>query len=230
MLAPRSLRPTENWIIGQSFTTHGVHGFTGKTDLVSALLKHLIRISRAMYLKLSFLNRARSGGFYQNLRLIGMLADFFQSRRKIGTDCTPCEPLPPRKMNPLARGWQNYLIFTEMNPYKVQAFTAFLFSGLGNLISQIVVEKRSLDNIDWLSVAKFVTIAVSVSFPILRSWLWVLETVVKPSKFAPLQRMLMDQLLFAPVFLAGFIVLMGFVEGAGWEDAQNRLKNVWIGF
>ncbi|XP_055338820.1 protein Mpv17-like [Paramacrobiotus metropolitanus] len=163
---------------------------------------------------------------FNRCRLQFFSKNFFPPKRRLTTNCE-VKQMPPVRVSPVVRVWQNYLRFTDAHPLKVQALTALLFSSLGNIISQVVVERRSLDDIEWLSVAKFATIAVCVSFPILRSWLWILEKYVKPGKYTPLKRMLLDQIVFAPFFLAGFIVLMGFVEGTGWEDAQKRLRDDW---
>ena len=132
--------------------------------------------------------------------------------------------------SPLGRLWRRYLTFTDAHPIPTQAVTAIFCAGLGNFISQTVVERRSLRNIDWPSVVKFMAISACVTFPIIRSWFWTLERVIKPGRFAALKKVTIDQLLFAPLFLASFIVLMGCVEGSGWQDAKERLSHVSVFF
>lgn len=133
---------------------------------------------------------------------------------------------PDTKMSSLSNAWNRYLRYTDVHPIKVQGLTAFIFASLGNLLSQVLVERRPINNIDWPSMMRFTGIAVCISFPIVRTWLWVLETYVKPGKFAPLRRVLLDQLLFAPINYAFFMYIIGLIEGGSFKEAKQRVQNV----
>jgi protein Mpv17 len=142
---------------------------------------------------------------------------------------TTAEVAAPKLKSFFPRTWRRYLDLTDAYPLRTQCATAMLFAGLGNFISQTAVEKRSLRTLDWPSIAKFTMIAACVTFPIIRSWLWTLERLVPGTgRFVPLKKVLIDQLVFAPFFLATFILLMGCVEGRGWEDAKERLSHVSV--
>ncbi|XP_055331755.1 protein Mpv17-like [Paramacrobiotus metropolitanus] len=157
------------------------------------------------------LRRQESKGFIQNLLRLASTDMASNSAAAAGS--------------PISRAWQKYLRYTDANPLKVQALTALIFAAMGNLISQTLVEKKGLTQIDLFSTARFTAIAVFYSFPIVRCWLWVLENKVKPGKFAPIKRVLLDQLVFAPINYIVFIAVMGLVEGDTWEAVQRRLKN-----
>ncbi|OQV25139.1 putative Protein Mpv17 [Hypsibius exemplaris] len=167
------------------------------------------------------------GRFHSGLRNPGLRQIQVPLRTLSKMTAAP-EARPPANGNAIVRFWNGYLRFTDAYPLRTQGLTAVIFAGLGNFISQTVVEKRSLRTLDWNSIIKFMVIGGTVTFPIIRSWFWTLERIVKPSRFAAVKKVLIDQLLFAPVFLASFILLMGCVEGTGWEDAKERLSHDWV--
>ena len=86
---------------------------------------------------------------------------------------------------------------------------------LGNILAQTAVEKRELSSLDLPSLLKFTTFSLCYTFPLVRTWLWTLERIVKPSKHAALKKVALDQFCFAPVSLAAFLCLMQLVEGNG---------------
>ena len=111
--------------------------------------------------------------------------------------------------------WKRYLAYTEANPLKTQASTTVVFAGLGNILAQTAIEKRSLFALDFPSFLKFTTFSLFYTFPVIRTWLWTLDRIVKPSTFAPLKKVALDQLCFSPVSLAAFLGLMQIVDGHG---------------
>ncbi|GAV03520.1 hypothetical protein RvY_13929 [Ramazzottius varieornatus] len=129
--------------------------------------------------------------------------------------------------NVMATVWRRYLTITDAHPIKTQAITTIIFAGLGNILAQTVVERRPLSDLDLPSLLKFTTISLCYTFPVVRTWLWTLERVVKPSKYAPLKKVALDQFCFAPISLAAFLCVMQFVEGNGWDGAKRNVEQNW---
>ncbi|KAI8897353.1 hypothetical protein BC833DRAFT_594093 [Globomyces pollinis-pini] len=111
-------------------------------------------------------------------------------------------------------------------PFATQAITTgFLFS-LGDLISQVGIEQTPLDSYDVKRTRRLGGFGLFLAGPAMITWYRFLNlkvVIANPQK-ALLTRVAMDQLLFAPTFMAIFFTYNGYMEGEDWEGIKNRLR------
>ena len=65
--------------------------------------------------------------------------------------------------------------------------------GLGNIISQAVMEKKSLNTLDWPRVARFAAYGYIFAGPVLRYWYYGLEKFFTGARLKPVKMMVTDQ-------------------------------------
>ncbi|XP_054729634.1 mpv17-like protein [Anastrepha obliqua] len=98
---------------------------------------------------------------------------------------------------------------------------------VGDVICQKVVEKRELRDVDLKRVLKFSSVGLLYIGPALKFWYGSLDKIVPKngSTFKRgLKKMALDQICFAPVFLAGVISVFGLVNGDEPAVIKERLR------
>ena len=97
--------------------------------------------------------------------------------------------------------------------------------GAGDVIAQQVVEKKGKAH-DITRTAKMTLIGLCVLGPGLRTWYIILDRVVKGAgTSAALKKMLLDQIVWAPSFLAMFFCLVSAMNGKDREQIKDKFKN-----
>lgn len=108
--------------------------------------------------------------------------------------------------------WGTYLRFLETAPVTTKASTAALLNALGDLIAQKYVEQSSA--VDWKRTGMFTFLGLVLVGPALHFWYGTLGRIVSATGNAgALQRLGLDQLLFAPFFIGTFFTCLLTLEG-----------------
>uniref|UniRef100_A0A8C7S338 Mitochondrial inner membrane protein Mpv17 n=1 Tax=Oncorhynchus mykiss TaxID=8022 RepID=A0A8C7S338_ONCMY len=124
--------------------------------------------------------------------------------------------------------WRSYQALMTRHPWTVQIITAGTLVGVGDVISQQVLERRGLANHNVTRTAKMMSIGFFFVGPAIGSWYKVLDKLVTGgTKSAAMKKMLVDQLCFAPCFLGAFLGISGTLNGLTVEENVAKLKRLW---
>ncbi|KAK9806480.1 hypothetical protein WJX73_001753 [Symbiochloris irregularis] len=126
--------------------------------------------------------------------------------------------------------WAAYLGLLERQPVFTKAWSAGLLNGLGDICSQKLIEHR--ERIDWKRLGIFTGLGAVFVGPILHFWYLKLSTTVTAGGVqGTLIRLGLDQLIFAPIFIAGFQALLLTVSGERHQikgKLERDLKEIVI--
>uniref|UniRef100_A0A8C9QSB6 Mitochondrial inner membrane protein Mpv17 n=1 Tax=Scleropages formosus TaxID=113540 RepID=A0A8C9QSB6_SCLFO len=94
----------------------------------------------------------------------------------------------------MASLWRSYQALMSRNPWTVQILTAGSLVGVGDVISQQVIERRGLSNHNLQRTTKMMSIGFFFVGPVVGGWYKVLDGLVTGSgKSVALKKMLFDQ-------------------------------------
>nr|DBA25414.1 TPA: hypothetical protein GDO54_009800 [Pyxicephalus adspersus] len=106
--------------------------------------------------------------------------------------------------------WRGYQRLLTLHPWKVQIITAGSLVGVGDVISQQLVERRGLQGHSVERTLKMMGIGFCFVGPVVGGWYKVLDGLVPgSSKSVAIKKMLLDQGGFAPCFLGCFLTIVG---------------------
>uniref|UniRef100_A0AAQ4QG22 Mitochondrial inner membrane protein Mpv17 n=1 Tax=Gasterosteus aculeatus aculeatus TaxID=481459 RepID=A0AAQ4QG22_GASAC len=126
--------------------------------------------------------------------------------------------------------WRSYQVLMTKYPWTVQLVTAGSLVGVGDVISQQLIERRGLADHNVRRTAKMMGIGFFFVGPVIGSWYKVLDRlVVGGTKSAAMKKMLVDQLCFAPGFLGAFLCISGALNGLTLEENVTKLKRAACG-
>nr|XP_012643712.1 protein Mpv17 isoform X2 [Microcebus murinus] len=104
--------------------------------------------------------------------------------------------------------WRAYQRALAAHPWKVQVLTAGSLMGVGDIISQQLVEKRGLREHQTGRTLTMVSLGCGFVGPVVGGWYKVLDRFIPgTTKVDALKKMLLDQGGFAPCFLGCFLPL-----------------------
>lgn len=106
----------------------------------------------------------------------------------------------------------------------VQCVTSAFLGATGDFIAQKFVEKRNWKNYDLIRTGRFAVLTGCYIGPILVGWFRILEHVRGAAKIVPLKRLLIDQGLFTPCFLATILTVLRMLEGNSFSQAVEIVK------
>ncbi|XP_049552183.1 protein Mpv17 isoform X2 [Orcinus orca] len=127
--------------------------------------------------------------------------------------------------------WRAYQRALTAHPWKVQVLTAGSLMGLGDVISQQLVERRGLQAHKTGRTLTMVSLGCGFVGPVVGGWYKVLDRLIPgTTKVDALKKMLLDQGGFAPCFLGCFLSLVGTLNGLSAQDNWAKLQQVsWAG-
>uniref|UniRef100_A0A3B3T5L2 Mitochondrial inner membrane protein Mpv17 n=1 Tax=Paramormyrops kingsleyae TaxID=1676925 RepID=A0A3B3T5L2_9TELE len=100
--------------------------------------------------------------------------------------------------------------------------------GVGDVISQQLIERRGLTNHSLTRTAKMMSIGFVFVGPVVGGWYKVLDKLVTGTgKSVALKKMLFDQVAFAPCFLGTFLGISGVLNGLTVEENITKLRRLW---
>ncbi|XP_061667689.1 protein Mpv17 isoform X1 [Syngnathoides biaculeatus] len=121
--------------------------------------------------------------------------------------------------------WRSYQALMARRPWTVQIVTAGSLVGVGDVISQQLIERRGLAQHDVRRTAKMMSVGFFFVGPVLGSWYKILDRLVTGgSKRAAVKKMMIDQLCFAPCFLGAFLALSGVLNGLSVRQNVAKLR------
>ncbi|XP_039604944.1 protein Mpv17 isoform X1 [Polypterus senegalus] len=121
--------------------------------------------------------------------------------------------------------WRSYQVLMSKHPWKVQILTAGTLVGVGDVISQQVVEKKGLRNHNVKRTVKMMSIGFFFVGPVIGGWYKALDYLVPGgNKTVAFKKMILDQGAMAPCFLACFLTITGALNGLSLEENWNKLK------
>ncbi|XP_020299403.1 protein Mpv17 isoform X2 [Pseudomyrmex gracilis] len=97
--------------------------------------------------------------------------------------------------------------------------------GLGDQIAQNFIENNS-KTIDFIRTMKFAGIGLFISGPATRIWYGILDKYIgSKGHSVAIKKVVCDQLLFAPTFLAVLLVIIGLSQGKDIERLKIKMSN-----
>ncbi|KAK9906532.1 hypothetical protein WJX75_003389 [Coccomyxa subellipsoidea] len=134
--------------------------------------------------------------------------------------------------------WATYLRLLETQPVFTKAWSAALLNALGDVLAQLVVDKK--DKLDYKRLGIFTILGFTIIGPPLHYWYSSLGKVAVGGLTGTFVRMALDQLLWAPIFLTSIIAAQFTMEGKS-NEVVPKLKQdmkailitnwkVWIPF
>ncbi|XP_007241597.1 protein Mpv17 isoform X1 [Astyanax mexicanus] len=125
--------------------------------------------------------------------------------------------------------WRSYQLLMARRPWTVQILTAGSLVGVGDVISQQLIERRGLSNHCVKRTAKMMSIGFFFVGPVVGGWYKVLDQLITGgTKQAALKKMLVDQVCFAPCFLATFLGISGTLNGLTVEENVAKLQRDYV--
>ncbi|XP_013166936.1 PREDICTED: protein Mpv17 [Papilio xuthus] len=124
---------------------------------------------------------------------------------------------------------QLYQKFLNKHPYLVQAIQTGALMGAGDYISQTLVEKKSMKNIDLVRTLRFSSIGFFAGGPALRAWYGFLNKYIgSKGKTVALKKVFVDQAVFAPSFLLFILVTLGVMQGKPLELIEKDIQTNYL--
>ncbi|KAF9154044.1 Protein required for ethanol metabolism [Mortierella sp. AD010] len=127
-------------------------------------------------------------------------------------------------------------------PITTQAATTGTLFGTGDLVAQFLFEQKAaatgpsdpsystttttLANWDKARTARMAFFGAAFAGPLFHHWYNFLDKTIRLSTpvRSSLGRVAVDQIFFAPCFIASFFVGQGLLKGESWQTIQGRLK------
>uniref|UniRef100_A0A2P2I5S7 Mitochondrial inner membrane protein Mpv17 n=1 Tax=Hirondellea gigas TaxID=1518452 RepID=A0A2P2I5S7_9CRUS len=114
-------------------------------------------------------------------------------------------------------------------PTTVQSIQAGSLMAVGDMTSQMLIERRSLQQYEWQRSARFFTLGTVLVGPALRVWYGVLDRKFGSlGRAAALKKVFFDQAFFAPSFLVVFLGSLGLMQGKTANEVQKQIKKDYI--
>lgn len=123
-----------------------------------------------------------------------------------------------------------YTKFLSRYPLTTQSIQAGILMGTGDIIAQTVVEKRELTQINLTRTAPYAAAGLIVG-PTVATWYKFLDYMFGTGKAgitAVLKKMIMDQSLFAPCFLATLVSSLHYSKGHSVTEVKEHLHDKYI--
>lgn len=113
------------------------------------------------------------------------------------------------------------------NTINVRWVSGFMF-GLGDIISQSAVEKRKIDEIDWLRTVRYASIGCAVG-PSLSIWYRTLDGFGTKNTVPVLaKKLLVDQLIASPIVNGSVMIMSRVYSGDEWPKIQKKLEDNYV--
>lgn len=101
--------------------------------------------------------------------------------------------------------------------------------GVGDAIAQTLVEKKSTKEYSIQRTAKFVCLGFGLVGPTLSTWYRTLSKFIQGGgRKSAVKKMLLDQGVFAPAFLAVFLTTVNVVDGNDFKKIQHEFQHKYV--
>lgn len=119
-------------------------------------------------------------------------------------------------------GYKNLL---SHRPYTVQAIQTASLMGLGDVIAQTFIDGKQLTQINPMRTLQYSVVGLVVG-PTVGKWYRILEGIY--GKEAVVKKVLTDQLIFSPVFIAILVTSLNLLQGLSWDEAVTKVQNSYF--
>uniref|UniRef100_A0A8C3PBY0 Mitochondrial inner membrane protein Mpv17 n=1 Tax=Chrysemys picta bellii TaxID=8478 RepID=A0A8C3PBY0_CHRPI len=127
----------------------------------------------------------------------------------------------------MAALWRSYQRLMAQHPWKVQILTAGSLVGVGDVISQQLVERRGLRGHSSRRTLKMMAIGFCFVGPVVGGWYQLLDRLIPGNtRMVALKKMALDQVGFAPCFLGCFLAIAGALNGLSAEESWAKIRRV----
>ncbi|XP_001509760.1 peroxisomal membrane protein 2 [Ornithorhynchus anatinus] len=123
----------------------------------------------------------------------------------------------------------HYLLLLRRHPLPTKAVTSGILSALGNFLAQ-VIEKRGKkekcsQSLELSGPLRYAIYGFLFTGPLSHFFYWYMEQLIPPAvPFAVVRRLLLDRLVFAPVFLLLFFFVMNLLEGQNMAAFSKKMR------
>ncbi|XP_053878099.1 protein Mpv17 isoform X1 [Malaclemys terrapin pileata] len=125
----------------------------------------------------------------------------------------------------MAALWRSYQRLMAQHPWKVQILTAGSLVGVGDVISQQLVERRGLRGHSSRRTLKMMAIGFCFVGPVVGGWYQLLDRLIPGNtRMVALKKMALDQVGFAPCFLGCFLAIAGALNGLSAEESWAKIR------
>lgn len=108
-------------------------------------------------------------------------------------------------------------------PVVTQVCTTATLMATGDVIAQKVIEKK--ESLDYARTARFFCIGIIYVGPVLRTWYHKLDRILPQNlTYRGLKMMAVDQGLFTPIFVPGFLAVTGAVHQQSLAEIIETVK------
>ena len=123
----------------------------------------------------------------------------------------------------------NYKVSMKAHPWLTTGLSSGLLCGIGDIVSQELVEEHGWRHYDIRRTLKMATIGCFFTGPILRSWYILLDKIVKGTcSITIAKKVHIDQLCVAPFVIGALFILSDELDGKTLSDIRDRLKTSYI--
>lgn len=135
----------------------------------------------------------------------------------------------------LCEFWKWYSFQIEDRPLVTKVITAGILVGTANFASQIlpILYQKGLPvlSINWYQIWEFFLMGLLLHAPVTHYYYLLLDGILPPTPtpwtFVTLFKLLIDQLIFAPTFLAAVFVFLDVMDGKSIEGVRHHLALDW---
>ncbi|XP_072376952.1 mitochondrial inner membrane protein Mpv17 [Diabrotica undecimpunctata] len=128
-------------------------------------------------------------------------------------------------MNIIKTCMKYYSGLLKTNFVLVQSVQSGILCGSGDVIAQVVAERKSLKNIDLHRTGCFLVLGSCFIGPVITVWYRYLSRKLgDKGKFVALKKVAADQLLFVPPFQIALISTINTIQGRNLEFTKEQLK------
>lgn len=126
--------------------------------------------------------------------------------------------------------WGWYVRELNSKPLLTQAVTTGVIYGLGDIIAQQAVDRRTIREHKWRRTVKVTLIGLCFTGPVIATWFKTLDKIFGPTITAKdaVKKMLVDQLAFAPVLFLCLLPLFSFTQGNNWPQTKEKLSKEYF--
>lgn len=123
------------------------------------------------------------------------------------------------------RVWQRYLYHLDRRPLYTQALNTGIIMAAGDAISQFFAEgRRSLRDFDVHRTLRFAFVGCVIAGPAMTVWYRALDRRIVGTKTSmAVRKTFLDQALFLPVYLIGFVGIMGVLRRDKIKVIEEKL-------
>lgn len=128
----------------------------------------------------------------------------------------------------MASIFRAYTRLLHERPIITNALTASTFMLAGDLISQALVQQR--DHIDYGQTVRFAIAGFMFVGPVARTCLVTIDKLFGATSSAKVlgKKLLLDQCVFAPAFLAGNISLLTLLKTRSTQEVKQEIKRSYV--